>query len=171
MRKKSREMSSEWAYGVMDAAPYMTMSVVMPDGSAYGIPLSLARVDENTFYFHGALEGDKLEAIKVHPKVCLSAVTKCKPIVGPNDGSFTLEYNSAIAFGIAEIVEDTNEKIKGLRAICERFLPQHMDSFDAAIERSLIRTAVVRIKLIAPPTGKRKQYDSNGVEMKYQRLE
>ncbi len=164
-------MSSEWALSVMDAAPYMTMSVVMPDGSAYGIPLSLARVDESTFYFHGALEGDKLEAIKVHPKVCLSAVTKCKPIVGPKDGSFTLEYNSAVAFGIAEIVGDIDEKIKGLRAICERFLPHHMDFFDLAIARSLSRTVVVRIKLLAPPTGKRKQYDSNGVEMKYQRME
>lgn len=30
---------------------------------------------------------------------------------------------------------------------------------------------VVRITLIEPPTGKRKQYDKEGVEMKYGRME
>ena len=78
---------------------------------------------------------------------------------------------SAITFGKAEIVTDEAEKIHGLRLICERFLPQHMDAFDQSIARSLSRTAVVRITLTEPPTGKRKQYDKEGVEMKYGRME
>ena len=134
-------------------------------------PLSLASDDDMNWYFHGALEGKKLEAIKAHPEVCLSAVTRCAPTVGPKDGSFTLQYKSAIAFGKAEIVTEDAEKIHGLRLICERFLPQHMDAFDQSIARSLSRTAVVRITLTEPPTGKRKQYDKKGVEMKYGRME
>ena len=59
----------------------------------------------------------------------------------------------------------------GVRAICLRFLPKHMDAFDDAIARSLERTAVVKITLTAPPTGKRKQYDKQGEEMKYGRME
>jgi len=46
-----------------------------------------------------------------------------------------------------------------------------MDAFAAAIERSLERTAVVKITLTEPPTGKRKQYDKQGEEMKWQRME
>lgn len=171
MRKKSREMDSNWALEVMRKAPYITVSFTMPDGTAYGVPLSLASTDDNTWYFHSAPEGDKLEAIAAHPEVCLSAVTRCTPTVGPKDNSFTLQYRSAIAFGKAEIVTDDLEKIKGLRAICERFLPDHMDAFDEAVSRSLDRTAVVRITLSEPPAGKRKQYDSNGDEMKYGRME
>ena len=82
-----------------------------------------------------------------------------------------MEFNSAIAFGVAELVESDEEKILGLRAISERFLPHHMDAFDAAIARSLGRTAVGSIRLTEPPTGKRKQYDSQGEEMKYGRME
>jgi len=171
MRKKSREMDATFALEVLDKAPYITVSFTRPDGTAYGLPLSLARTDEKTFYFHCALEGDKLDAIRVHPEVCLSAVTRCKPVVGPKDGSFTLEYKSAIAFGRAEIVVEEEEKILGLRAISQRFLPHHMDAFDAAIARSLSRTCVVRITLTEPPTGKRKQYDSQGEEMKWGRME
>lgn len=166
MRKKSREMNSVWALEVMHKAPYITVSFTDATGRPYGLPLSLASADGVNWYFHCALEGKKLDAIKIHPEVCLSAVTRCTPTVGPKDATFTLQYKSAIAFGKATIVEDDAEKTKGLRLICERFLPDHMAAFDSSINRSLHRTAVVRITLTEPPVGKRKQYDENGDEMK-----
>ena len=171
MRKASREMDATFALEVLDKAPYITVSFTRPDGNPYGVPLSLARTDEKTFYFHCALEGDKLDCIAVYPTVALSAVTRSTPTVGPKDGSFTLQYKSAMAVGKAEIVTDRGEKIEALRAICLRFLPHHMDAFDNAIQRSLERTAIVKITLAAPPTGKRKQYDKQGEEMKWQRME
>lgn len=164
-------MSAEWALQVFDEAPFITVSMIKPDGTPYGLPLSLARTDENTFWFHGAQVGEKMDALKANPEVCLSAVTKCKPLVGPSDNSFTLEFKSAMAYGRAELVESDEEKIQGLRAICSRFLPAHMPAFDAAIAESLSHTAVVKVTLTAPPTGKRKQYDKHGVEMKHQRME
>ena len=72
---------------------------------------------------------------------------------------------------MAERITDRDEKIEALKAICLRFLPKHMDAFDDAIARSLERTAVVKITLTKPPTGKRKQYDKEGEEMKYGRME
>ena len=165
MRRTSRQMDSAFALEVFDKAPFVTVSFTKPDGTPYGVPLSLARTGERTFYFHGAMEGVKMDCIAVHPHVALSAVTRCTPTVGPKDGSFTLQYKSAIAVGKAVLVTERNEKIEGLRAICQRFLPHHMDAFDAAIERSLDRTAVVRITLTEPPIGKRKQYDDEGNEL------
>ena len=165
MRKVSRQMDAAFALEVLDKAPYVTVSMTKPDGTPYGLPLSLARTDEKTLYFHCALEGDKLDCIAHCPTVFLSAVTKCAPTVGPKDGSFTLQFKSATAIGKAELVTDREEKIAGLRAISERFLPHHMDAFDDAIARSLDRTAVVRITLTEPPVGKRKQYDKQGEEM------
>ena len=96
MRKKSRAMDSEWALEVMHKAPYITVSFIDEDGKPYGLPLSLASDDDVNWYFHGALEGKKLEAIKAHPEVCLSAVTRCAPTVGPKDGSFTLNSNQPL---------------------------------------------------------------------------
>lgn len=164
-------MDSSWALEIMRKAPYITVSFTRPDGIAYGVPLSLANNGVDIWYFHCAPEGDKLDAIAVNPEVCLSAVTKCQPTVGPKDGTFTLQYRSAIAFGKAEVVTDNDEKVLALRLISQRFLPKHMDAFEEAVERSLHRTAVVKVTLSAPPTGKRKQYDKNGDEMKYGRME
>ncbi len=164
-------MDAIFALEVLDKAPYVTVSMTRPDGTPYGLPLSLARTDDSTFYFHCAMEGDKLECIKQNPTVFLSAVTKCAPTIGPKDNSFTLRYKSATAIGHAEIVTDRDEKIAALRAICLRFLPHHMDAFDDAINRSLERTTVVRINLKEPPVGKRKEYDKEGEELKWGRME
>lgn len=170
MRKKSREMDASFALEVLSKAPFVTVCFTRSGGAPYGVPLSLAKVDD-TFYFHCAPEGEKLDCIAVNPVVHLSAVSRCKPTVGPKDGSFTLEYRSAMAVGRAELVTDDSEKIEALRAICLRFLPGHMEAFDASVARSLSRTAVVRIRLTEPPTGKRKEYGKDGEELKWGRME
>ena len=156
MRRSDREKDSEWALTVFDKAPFITVGMVTPDGMPYSVPLSLARKDDDTFYFHCATEGKKLDCLKTNPNVFLSAVTKCAPKFEEKTQNFTKLYNSAMAIGIAEFVEDRTEKIEALRLICERFLPRYMDKFDAAIARSLDRTLVVKIKLTEPPVGKQK---------------
>jgi nitroimidazol reductase NimA-like FMN-containing flavoprotein (pyridoxamine 5'-phosphate oxidase superfamily) len=167
MRKASREMPAEWAFSeVLDKAPYVTVSMITPEGTPYSVPLSLARTDDHTFYFHCAAVGKKVDCLAANPKVWLSAVSRSTPTVGPRDGSFTLQYRSEMAEGVAERVENREEKIEALRAISQRFLPDYMYAFDAAIERSLDRTAVYRITLTSAPTGKRKQYDAEGNEMR-----
>ena len=164
MRRKDRKMDADFAREVLCKAPYVTVSMTCPDGLPYAVPLSLAKGEGDVFYFHCAHEGKKLDCIAHQPTVCLSAVTKCKPTVGPKDDSFTIEFRSAIAMGRAEIVTDEEEKIEALRLICQRFLPHHMAAFDKAIEQSLAHTTVVRITLTEPPVGKRKEYDEHGEE-------
>jgi hypothetical protein len=172
MRKVSREMPAEWALNeVFAKAPYVTVSMVTTDSEPYAVPLSLAMADDKTFYFHCATDGKKNDIFASNPVVWLSAVSKCKPVVGPKDDSFTLEFRSAMAKGVVNLVTDRDEQIKGLRVVSERFLPNHMHAFDAAVERSLAHTSVYRITLTEPPVGKRKQYDANGEEMKYARME
>ncbi len=156
MRKASRQQSAQWAFDVFDKAPYVTVSMVRPDGTPYGLPLSVVRKDETTFYFHCADEGEKIDSILAHPTVSLSAVSKCSPRYEEDKNNFTEYYNSAIAIGKASIVTDDSEKIEALRLICNRFLPAYMNHFDEAIQRSLNRTTIVRITLSEPPIGKSK---------------
>ena len=154
MRKASRQKDAAWALEVFDRAPYVTVSMTRPDGSPYGLPLSLARSDEKTFYFHCAGEGEKIDCLGLNPIVSLSVVSKCSPKYEEEKNNFTECFHSAIALGKAEFVEDRDEKILALKLICERFLPKYMDHFDDAIARSLDRTTIVRITLTEPPVGK-----------------
>lgn len=154
MRKSSRRQDSAWALDIFDKAPYVTVSMLRPDGTPYGLPLSLVRKDASTFYFHCADEGEKLDCLKCNPVVSLSAVSRCTPAFEEDKMNYTEHYKSAIAIGRCERVDDKTEKIEALRLLCERFLPNYMTHFDEAIARSLDRTTVIRIRLTEPPVGK-----------------
>ena len=154
MRKSMRQQSPGWAAEVFDRAPYVTLSFVRPDGTPYGIPISVVRKNDDTFYFHCAAEGEKIDCIKHCPIVSLSAVSRCTPKFEEEKSNFTMYYDSAIAIGRAETVTDPTEKTEALRLICERFLPDNMDRFDEAIRRSLHITTIIRITLTEPPVGK-----------------
>lgn len=156
MRKNNRRCNAEWALEVFDRAPFVTLSLVRPDGMPYGVPISIVRVDDSRFYFHCAAEGEKIDCIKANPYVALSAVSKCTPVFEEDKQNYTMHYRSAMAVGQAAIVNDRQEKIEALEVLCKRFLPRYMDRFDAAIERSLAITTVVRIDLTEPPVGKEK---------------
>lgn len=169
MRKQSRQMSAAWAVEVLRKAPFVTVAFMAEGCSPYCLPLSLAMKDESTWYFHCALEGRKVSAIRRNPEVCLSAVLRSTPTIGPKDGSFSLQYKSAVAFGKAYIVSDEDERREALRLITGRYFPDEMQRFEANYERSKERTMVVRIDLSLPPTGKRKEYDENGEERCWQR--
>ena len=65
-------MDGQWAVEVMRRAPYITVSFIDAEGKAYGLPLSLASDDDVHWYFHCALEGKKLDAIKRTHRRCAS---------------------------------------------------------------------------------------------------
>lgn len=157
MRKETRRQDARWALEVFDRAPYVTVSMCRPDGTPYGLPLSLVRADETTFYFHCADEGEKLDCLESNPIVSLSAVSKCTPVFEDATLNYTEHYRSAVAVGRCERVDSRSEKILALRLLCERFLPKYMNHFEEAIARSLDRTNVIKIVLTEPPVGKCKQ--------------
>ena len=154
MRKASRMKDPAWALEVFDKAPYVTVSMTRPDSTPYGLPLSLVRKDERTFYFHCADEGEKIDCLKANLVVSLSAVSRCMPKFEEEKENFTEYFHSAVAIGKAERVTDNEEKTEALRLLCERFLPKYMNHFDNAIARSLDRTTVIKITLTEDPVGK-----------------
>ncbi len=154
MRKAGRQKDAAWALEVFDKAPYVTLSMTRPDGTPYGIPVSMVRKGKATFYFHCAGEGEKLDCMRENPVVSLSAVSRCTPKYEEEKQNFTEYFHSAVAIGRADTVKDDAEKREALRLICERFLPKYMEHFDEAVARSLARTTVIKITLTEPPVGK-----------------
>ena len=154
MRRKERERSEAFGWEVFDRAVYATLSVLAPDGSPYGVPVSPVRIG-TTVYFHCAKKGLKLDAIARDPRVSLACVGRTRL---PED-EFTVEYESCILTGRAALVEDEAERIAALRALCEKYTPANMANFEREIERSLPATALVRIRVEAV-TAKEKPFSA-----------
>ena len=68
------------------------------------------------------------------------------------------------------MVNNRDEKIKAMKLICEKYTPSKMDYFHIAIKSGLDKTNVYEIK-IEELTAKRKKYDVNNEEMKWERME
>jgi nitroimidazol reductase NimA-like FMN-containing flavoprotein (pyridoxamine 5'-phosphate oxidase superfamily) len=153
MRRKDREMPRNFAEAVIDTCMFGVLATVNPDGTPYGIPLSIAREGE-WIYFHCAKEGRKIDNLKARNQVCLTCVGNTRI----PEGLFTLEYESAVVFGTAQEVLEDAEKIHGLRLICLRYTPDNMKAFDEVLCRQLKATGVWKVH-IDQITGKRNKLD------------
>ncbi len=150
MRRTDREMPAEYGLALIDKCSYGVAAMTDADGAPYAVALNLVR-DGSSLYFHCAMEGKKTDALRRDPRVHVFFVASEQP----QRDRFTTLYESAAAFGTAREVTDEAEKTRALRLLCEKLTPENMPAFDAAIERSLARTAVWRID-VEELTAKRK---------------
>lgn len=151
MRRKDRQISTEFAWDVVDKCEYAFLSMTAEDGSPYGLPVTIVR-DGDDVYFHSAMEGRKVACLRRNPRVCLTCVGETEI----QQDRFTTLYESAVAFGTASEVLEEAEKVEALRKLCQRHTPSNMDHFDEAIAASLKRTAIWKIH-VEQITGKAKR--------------
>lgn len=140
MRRKDRERDAGFAWRVFETAPYATLSTVTTENEPCCVPISPVRI-EDALYFHCALAGEKLDNLTRNPSVCLSAVGRTE-VIGEK---LTVGYDSAVMHGKAKIVSDPHQRKEALRAIAERYCPEHMSRFAEEFEKYACQTVVVRI--------------------------
>lgn len=187
MRRKDREMNKEYGLKLVDRSDYGVVSMVDSDNRPYSLPLSIVR-DHDLLYFHSAKDGKKVGLLKNNIDVSIVFVGETKI---PENFSkdeleemskdesrgiqfiskvFTTEFESTIIDGNLLKVEGRDEKIKALRLICEKYTPDKMDYFPIAIKAGLEKVNIYSVK-IKNITAKRKKYDENNEEMKWERME
>lgn len=177
MRRKDREMDKEFAYSVIDMADFGSLATINEDNTPYSVPISFVR-KENIIYIHSATKGTKIRNITKNSEVSMSFVGEVSIPFPDKESSvgrkpseiFTTEFESAVIFGHASIVDNNNERILALKLLCEKYTPNNMEFFNDAIKDSMDMTNVIRIE-IRKITGKRKKFDKEGKEMKWGRME
>lgn len=142
MRRINQLMSDEETRKILNEATNVIIGVIGDEGYPYTVPVSHA-VDGDVLYFHCAKEGHKIDAIKNNPKVSFSVVVKDDVI--PEE--FTTYYRSVQGFGKARIVEDSEERIKAFKVICEKFSMPVMHKFDETVAKAGPAALIVAIDI------------------------
>ena len=124
MRRNKQQLSEEETIKILNEATNGVLALDGDNGYTYAVPLSFAYAD-GKIYFHAALSGHKLDAIKNNDKVSFCVVAQDKVI----EETFTTHFKSAIAFGRIRIVEDNDdpEKLHGLNLLADKYSP-HVDA-------------------------------------------
>jgi nitroimidazol reductase NimA-like FMN-containing flavoprotein (pyridoxamine 5'-phosphate oxidase superfamily) len=142
MRRKDRALRAEEAAAILEKGQYGVLSTAGEDGLPYGVPVSYVYW-QDCVYFHCALAGRKIENLARRPQVSFCVVGATRNIY---DGSFGTYYESALLEGLAERVEDVEERVRILSRLADKYLPAHMEHAPAYIDKLLKVTGVYRIR-------------------------
>lgn len=160
MRRKDRLLDEKEALEIIDNCEYATISTTDENGDIFSIPISIARENEN-IYIHGATGGSKQKLFANGKEVTLVCVSYNR-VPTPTKEEFeamshdhkklgslvyTTEYKSSICKTKAFFVSDKEEKIKGLRLLCEKYTPNYMSAFEVAALGSLKVTNVYKLEI------------------------
>jgi len=142
MKRKDREKDAAFALEVLRDCEYAVLATANPDGTPYCIPVSPALIG-SSIYFHCAPEGRKIDNINNNNSVCITCAGRTKLI----PEKFSIEYESAVAFGKCVIIAEEAEKVSALLAICEKYANNKLTEFETAINKSLRETCICRIDI------------------------
>ena len=145
MRRQDRAQSREFSLDLIDRCTHGVMALSTGADIPYCLPLSFVRVGD-ALYFHCAREGRKVDLLRRFPQVCVAFVGEDRPAFVP-PAMYTTYFQSVIVTGTASEVTRPEEKTAALRALCQKVTPDHMDGFEAAMEKSLAVTAVWKIHM------------------------
>ena len=120
MRRKDKEITDTEAIVSIIRRSTVCRLGMSDDGQPYVIPMSFGYQD-GAVYFHCAPEGRKIEILRKNPRVCIEFDVDCLLKTGDSACKWGFHFNSAIAFGVAAIIEDYTEKQAGLDIIMRQY--------------------------------------------------
>lgn len=135
MRRAGQELSQEECERMLAEGTEGVLAVLGDDGYPYTVPLNYL-YEDGKIYFHSALEGHKVDAMKACDKVSF-CVIGARDIV-PEE--LTTYFRSVVAFGRARLLTGDSEIKKAAWALGEKYLKNN----PARIERS-VKTAPSRM--------------------------
>ena len=142
IRLKDRAVNGEKAIEIITKGSYGVLSTIGEDGYPYGVPLNYTYYD-NCICFHCAQEGLKLENINFNNKVSFCVVTK-SDVLG---NEFDTDYESAIAFGKANVIADDSEKNKILLSVLNKYSADYLKAGNNYMKKYWDETKVIKIKI------------------------
>jgi nitroimidazol reductase NimA-like FMN-containing flavoprotein (pyridoxamine 5'-phosphate oxidase superfamily) len=100
-------------------------------------------------YFHTAHEGRTRDNVLANPRVCFGVAEIGRLLPADTALEFSNEYASVIAFGRARLVEDDEEKRRGLQGLLDKYFPQLAPGRDyrPITEKEMARTSVFAIEI------------------------
>lgn len=143
VRRQDRLLPEETARQLLREGEYGFLSLLDPEGRAYGIPVNFVWDGTKSLYIHCAPEGRKLRSIATHPEVSFCVVGKTH--VYPQ--KFTTAYESIVLRGKASTGLPETERRRALEMILDKYSPNDKEVGLKYAEKSFHRTEIIRIDI------------------------
>lgn len=148
MRRFKQQLSQEECESILAKVYRGFLSVNGEMGYPYTVPMNFV-YENGHIYFHSALEGHKIDAIRLSPNACFTVIDE--PVKEENGWWFHVK--SVICFGKVSIIGNDDERAQRLRQLGEKYFPDGYN-IDAELINNGPRVAVLDL-MIDHFTGKR----------------
>ena len=117
MTKRERQVTdTQQIREILDKGMVLHLGLCV-DNEPYVVPMNYGYTMENgklVMYLHSAVRGKKLDMIQENPKVFFAIDCDRQPFEGVKPCQYGLVYSSVMGKGVAQIVEDVEEKKKAM---------------------------------------------------------
>jgi nitroimidazol reductase NimA-like FMN-containing flavoprotein (pyridoxamine 5'-phosphate oxidase superfamily) len=151
VRRQDRLLSEESAILLLKNGEIGVLSMQAENGGAYAVPVSYVWDGKGSVYFHCAKDGRKLRCIALCNSVSFCVVGRTNVI----PDKFTTEYESIILECKAYTNLPSEERMKALEQILDKYSPADKTAGRKYAENSFNKTEIVRLD-IEHWSGKRK---------------
>ena len=148
MRRKEKEITEASAIEAIITKSLVCCLALSDGNSPYIVPLCFGYKDK-VLYFHGSLNGKKIDIIRKNQKVCFEFDINTEIVKAEDACHWSMKYRSVIGFGKAVLLEDKEEKRKALNII----MSQYSDRTFQFNDDTLKKTGVIKVE-IESMTGK-----------------
>jgi len=155
MRRKRQQLAEEESIAILEKATAGTLALLGDNDYPYAVPISYV-YHERKLYFHSALAGHKVDAIRKCDKASFCVIEQDD--VQPE--KYTTFFRSVIAFGRIHIIEDEggthdvdnivggyHEKLEVARMLGNRYNPNQDEALQKEIESGLARMLAIRFDI------------------------
>jgi nitroimidazol reductase NimA-like FMN-containing flavoprotein (pyridoxamine 5'-phosphate oxidase superfamily) len=143
LRERGRTDRAE-LYAVLDAGLICHLGVVI-GGAPAVLPTSYGR-DGDTLYLHGSSANQAMLAA-VGQEVCVTVTHLDALVCARSIFHHSMNYRSAVVFGVASLVTDGDAKLAALRVVSEQLIPGRWDQTRPPTRKELAATAVIELPL------------------------
>ncbi len=143
MRRNKQQVSREECRRVLKEGKRAVLAVQGDEGYPYALPIDYWFDEaEDTIYFHTALEGHKVDALRRCDKVCFTLCDQGYK----KEGDWAWYVTSVICFGRATPVTDPEKALEKALAFGRKYYPTE-EALQAVIDRSYARMQVMAIHI------------------------
>ena len=142
MRRKRQQLSQEESVAILQKSTSGTLALLGDDGYPYAVPMSYV-YNEGKLYFHSALTGHKIDAIRKCDKASFCVIEQDD--VQPE--KYTTFFRSVIVFGRIHIIEDEHGRLETARMLGNRYNPHQDGALQKEIESGLSRMQMIRFDI------------------------
>lgn len=141
MRRFKQQLSAKECEQILRKGKRGVLALSGDEGYPYAVPMDYV-YDSGCLYFHSALQGHKIDAIRSCDKASFNVLSEPQAA----DDGWSYFFDSVTLFGRARVITDEAQRTDKLRLLGNKYFPSE-EMTESDIQKNAARCAVLELKI------------------------